>query len=84
MYAASHLTILGSREESAIAERRRVWSTMSKAFERSNDIATVRWGGLFWLNPVAIVWARGRRAVVVDRFCLKPCWASDRGKWRLR
>ena len=68
----------------AIVESRRVWSTMSKAFDRSSDIATVRCGGLGWLKPVAIWWVKGRRAVVVDLFFLKPCWASERGRWNSR
>ena len=68
----------------AIVESRRVWFTMSKAFDRSSDIRTVRFGGLGLLKPVAIVWVSGRRAVVVDLFLLKPCWDSDRGRWKVR
>ena len=44
-YAASHLTVLWGREELDMAERSLGWSTMSKAFERSNDIMAVRRGG---------------------------------------
>ena len=80
-YAVSHLTVLWSREEWPIAEMRRVWSTMSKALERSRDIMAVRRGGLGWLKPVAMRLVRGRSAVVVECCCLKPCWKSDGGRW---
>ena len=33
------------------------------------------------MNPEAIWWASGRRAVVVERAALKPCWVSERGRW---
>ena len=45
-YAASHLTVLWGREELEMAVRSLEWSTMSKAFDRSNDIMAVRRGGL--------------------------------------
>jgi len=52
-YATSHLTILWGRVELLTACSSLVWFTVSKAFEKSMAISTVRSGGLGWLNPVA-------------------------------
>ena len=52
--------------------------------EKSKAMMVVRVGGLGRLKPLAADSVMGRRAVVVDRAALKPCWVSDRGKldWR--
>jgi hypothetical protein len=52
--------------------RRRGWSTLSKAFERSTAAATVRAGGRRELKPVVIWCSSGSRAVTWG-FGLKPC-----------
>jgi hypothetical protein len=53
--------------------RRRGWSTLSKALERSAAAATVRAGGRRELNPVAIWCACERKAVTVECPGLNPC-----------
>jgi hypothetical protein len=53
--------------------RRRGWSTLSKAFERSTAAATVRAGGRRELKPIVICCASGSRAVTVEFPGLKPC-----------
>ena len=50
--------------------------TVSNALLMSRAVTTVRCGGLFALNPVVIVLLMWCSAVVVDLFCLKPCWCS--------
>ena len=57
-----------------------VWVTMSKAFEKSIAMVTVRCGGLGWLKPVATVCVRGRSAVVVLWFARKPCCVGEIGR----
>ena len=47
----------------------------------SRAIAIVRCGGLFVLNPVVIVLFMWCSAVMVDLFCLKPCWCSGSVMW---
>lgn len=53
--------------------------TASKALEMSTATAPVRVGGFFSLKPLATFVARGRRAEVVERKGLKPCWMLERG-----
>ena len=52
--------------------------TVSKAFDISRAIATVRFGGCFWLKPVVIILLIWWSAVVVERCCLNPCWWCGR------
>ena len=60
----------------------------SNALLMSTEIAAVRRGGLFWLNPEAIFCATGMRAVVVEWFLVKPCWVGavvrEETKWGSR
>ena len=72
--------VLCGRDVVLRRERSLVWLTASNALDRSIDAATVRKGGLGWLKPVAILLTIGRRAVVVERLDLKPCWVSDKGR----
>ena len=60
--------------------RRELWLTVSNAFDRSIDTATVRRGGLGSLKPEMTWCARGSRAVVVDRVGRKPCWVGASGR----
>ena len=57
-----------------------VWLTMSKAFEKSIAMVSVRCGGLDLLKPEATVYVRGRSAVVVLCRVLKPCCVGDTGR----
>ena len=52
-YETSHLTVLWGRVELLTACSNLVWFTVSKAFEKSIAINTVRSAGFSWLNPVA-------------------------------
>ena len=47
--------------------------TVSNAFLMSSAIVIVRSGGLFWLNPVAMVLLMLCSAVLVEWLILKPC-----------
>ena len=40
----------------------------------SSAIVIVRYGGLFWLKPVAMVLIMLCRAVLVEWLPLRPCW----------
>ena len=60
--------------------RRELWLTVSNAFDRSIDTATVRRGGLGSLKPAMTWWARGSRAVEVDRVWRKPCCVDESGR----
>jgi hypothetical protein len=53
--------------------RRRGWSTLSKAFDRSTAAATVRARRRRELKPVAIRCAIGSSEVTVECHGLKPC-----------
>ena len=50
--------------------------TVSKALLISRATITVLAGGLFSLKPLMIVLFMLWSAVVVECFCLKPCWYS--------
>ena len=55
--------------------------TVSNALLMSRAIAIVRCGGLFALSPVVIVLFMWCSAVMVDLFCLNPCWCSGSVMW---
>ena len=59
--------LLLSRVVLRICLRREIWLTVSKAFEKSKAMATVRLGGLFSLKPLITWCVSGSKAVVVDR-----------------
>ena len=46
---------------------------MSNALLMSSATVIVRYGGLFWLNPVAMVLFMLCSAVIVEWLLLKPC-----------
>ena len=48
---------------------------MSKAAVRSTATQTVRWGGFFWLNPVAMSVVSCNSAEVVECPGQNPCWS---------
>ena len=51
--------------------------TVSKALLMSRDTSTVLCGVLLLLKPCAIVLLIWCGVVVVECFCLNPCWCSD-------
>ena len=64
-----------------------VWLKVSKAFDRSNAITSVRIRMeeiRGFLKPGATLCTRGNRAEVVDNCLQKPCWVSERLKFSLR
>ena len=70
--------LLLSRVVLRICLRREMWLTVSKAFEKSKAMATVRLGGLLSLKPLITWCVSGSKAVVVDRPVLKPCCEAAR------
>ena len=71
------------RDVVAISAVSLVWFTVSKAFDGSIAIATLRRrGGRGLLKPVAILCTNGNRAEVVDLSFRKLCWVSDRFRCR--
>lgn len=52
---------------------------MSNAFSMSMVTSSVRRGGCFWLNPVAVRCVNSVKSVVVEWFWRKPCWESSSG-----
>ena len=59
-----------------IFDIRTLWLTVSKAAVRSTATQTVRWGGFFWLNPVAMSVVSCNSAEVVECPGRNPCWSS--------
>ena len=57
-----------------------VWLIVSKDYEKSMVIMTVREEAFSWLSPSTTFWVRGRRADVVNLFFRKPCWVSANGR----
>jgi hypothetical protein len=50
---------------------------MSKALEMSTATTTDLLAGFLPLKPSEILLARGKRAEVVDRLGLNPCWVGE-------
>ena len=50
--------------------------TVSNAFDMSRAMASVRFGGLFALKPVAMMLLIVCSAVVVECCFRKPCWCG--------
>ena len=59
-----------------ILDSRLLWQTVSNAAVKSTDTQTVRSGGFFWLNPIAMSVVNCNIAEVVECSCLKPCWSG--------
>ena len=60
----------------AIFDIRTLWDTVSNAAVKSTATQTVRLGGFFWLNPVAMSVVSWRSAEVVECPGRKPCWSG--------
>ena len=58
---------------STIFSSNTTWSTESNAFAMSSATVAVQLAGLFWLNPTAISFTIGSKAVDVERKGRKPC-----------
>ena len=56
-----------------------VWLSVSKAFEKSTAITTVR-GGFYWLKSSSMFRLRRSRVEAVDLFLRKPYWVSPSGR----